>query len=166
MSSIRKCPLDSENLDSLSMNYYPVVLEPRLKTMPLYSSSPHLIGGLLSQMRLSAWEYELSYENDVYLRAYLHFGIKEGFYIVNPEDEIPSYFCDNYSSSLCGEANDYVKSIIREELSEGKYLVVSDKPHCIHALGAIPKNGGGYRIITDCKRPIGSSINNFLHFFL
>ena len=36
------------------------------------------------------------------------------------------------------------------------------RPHCVHALGAIPKKDGTYRPITDCRRPEGLSINNFM----
>ena len=36
------------------------------------------------------------------------------------------------------------------------------KPHCVHALGAVPKSNGSYRPITDCRRPLFKSINNYM----
>ena len=51
---------------------------------------------------------------------------------------------------------------IHKELQQGKYVLSDAVPHCVHALGAIPKSGGGYQIITDCKRPLGQSINNHM----
>ena len=36
---------------------------------------------------------------------------------------------------------------------------VDSKLTCIHALGAVPKNSGGIRHITDCSRPDGISVN-------
>lgn len=42
-------------------------------------------------------------------------------------------------------------------------MIVDNKPHCIHALGAVPKkNSTKWRPITDCKRPIGVSINSHM----
>lgn len=35
-------------------------------------------------------------------------------------------------------------------------------PHCVHSLGAVSKGCNEYRPITDCKRPLNVSINNFM----
>ena len=35
-------------------------------------------------------------------------------------------------------------------------------PQCVHSLGAVKKSDGRLRPITDCSRPDGSSINNFM----
>lgn len=35
-------------------------------------------------------------------------------------------------------------------------------PHCVHAIGAVAKGPNEYRPITDCRRPIALSINNFM----
>ena len=147
----------------LSMEYTPVHYEPSLRTIPIYKrKSSHLIGGLQSQMNLEAWRHELQYENDADLKGYLDHGVEMGFFIVNPYDDIPSYCCDNYTSVISGDAREFVQRQIQEELEQNKYLKVDIQPHCVHALGAIPKNDGSYRIITDCKRPLGSSINNYM----
>ena len=51
--------------------------------------------------------------------------------------------------------------IVKRELAEGMVSEVSFIPHCIHALGAVPKPGGKIRPLTDCSRPVRESINNF-----
>ena len=122
----------------------------------------HRIGGIPSQMNLSAWNYYLQFEDDDATRWYLHDGVKHGFAIVDDNDIISSYCCDNYSSALTGEAFQFVDNLISSELLEGKYVKASSQPHCVHALGAVPKQDGSYRPITDCRRPEGISINNHM----
>ena len=113
-------------------------------------------------MRLSAWLHELSYEEDTDLRLYFKYGITYGFLIVDCDSAIDCYHCSNYSPTLQGEEFRYVDSIIHEEMSQGKYIISDDIPHCVHSLGAVPKKDGAFRVITDCKRPLGLSINNYM----
>ena len=40
--------------------------------------------------------------------------------------------------------------------------MVDYTPVCVHTLGVIVKPSGGIRPITDCKRPIGASVNSFM----
>ena len=40
--------------------------------------------------------------------------------------------------------------------------LVDSAPTCVHALGAVCKSDGSLHPITDCKRPIDSSINSFM----
>ena len=42
--------------------------------------------------------------------------------------------------------------IIKEELSQDKYVISDDTPLCVDGLGAVLKKDGGYKLITDCKR--------------
>ena len=51
---------------------------------------------------------------------------------------------------------------IASELSEGKVSFASVRPQCVHALGAVRKGNGKLRPITDCRRPEGASINNYM----
>ena len=53
-------------------------------------------------------------------------------------------------------------NLIAREMSEGKFVRAETMPHCVHALGAIPKSNGSYRPITDCSRPCEKSINNYM----
>ena len=43
----------------------------------------------------------------------------------------------------------------------GNYEVVSDPPDIISPMGAIPKTDGGVRLIHDCSRPDGLSVNDY-----
>ena len=52
--------------------------------------------------------------------------------------------------------------LLEKEIVEGKVPRMSDPPHCIHSLGAVRKANGSLRPITDCSRPEGSSINNYM----
>ena len=122
----------------------------------------HLVGGVPSQMKLKGWECELSRESDPYLRSYLHKGVLNGFDIIDDDVCISSYSARNYSSVLKGEANAFINKLIMSELDECKYVIANKVPHCIHALGAVPKKDGGYRPITDCRQPLGNSINNHM----
>ena len=88
-------------------------------------------------------------------------GVLHGFKIVDPNANIPSYECKNYSSAT-GEACEFMDNIVLNELALGKLSMVDRKPHCIHSLGAVEKASGGYRPITDASRPEGISINNFM----
>ena len=124
--------------------------------------SRHLIGGLPSQMNLSTWDYYLAFEPDDNIRSFLHTGIYYGFDIIDDDAEIPEYHCDNYFSVCSGPAHDYISDIILQEIIEGKYVRADFVPHCVHSLGAVPKGDASYRPITDCKRPLGVSINNFM----
>ena len=59
-------------------------------------------------------------------------------------------------------AFEYVDSLIHTEIECGKFVLADEKPTCVHALGAIPKSNGSFRPITDCKRPLYRSINNYM----
>lgn len=123
----------------------------------------HCVNSLGSQFNIHGWYHELSFENDDRLRNYLWFGVTNGFLIVDEDSSIPSYECRNYKSVETGEAFEFVNSLILSELSQGKYRIAREKRHSVHSLGAVPKKGNNkWRPITDCKRPIGDSINSFM----
>lgn len=150
---------DIENGFDRYSNYEPIQVHPDLRITKTcdFSFSANNLG---SQMHIPGWRHELSYENDTELRDYLDFGIHNGFLIVDQNCDVLSYECRNYSSVLSGEAFQFVDDIIHRELAEGKYVVSSSKPHCVHSLGAVPKKGTNkWRPITDCRRPLGHSIN-------
>lgn len=122
----------------------------------------HYIGGIRSQLKVDAWRYELSFEPDCEKRQFLSNGIAHGFRIVDSDKCIPVYDCPNYKSCYESKANSYLNRLFNHEVQEGKIIPTSSRPHCIHAIGAIPKSDGTYRPITDCRRPIDGSINNFM----
>lgn len=83
------------------------------------------------------------------MAQFVLFGVKNGFLIVDEDSQIQPYENSNYRSVESGPAHQYV--------------IADEKPQCIHALGAIPKKDSKkYRPITDCKRPIGYSINHHM----
>ena len=89
-------------------------------------------------------------------------GVMNGFRVVDPSANVPIYDCQNYNS--CFEKGNKTKmnDIINTEMRAGKLSHVDKKPSQIHSLGAINKPNGSIRHITDCSRPVGSSINNFM----
>ena len=121
----------------------------------------HDIGGNESQMNIHAWKYYLGFEDNETKRLFLEKGITCGFEIVDPVDIAP-YACTNYSSVCSGPAYEYINNLILQEIKEGKYVRADFTPKCIHALGAIQKDSSSFRPITDCLRPLGLSINNYM----
>ena len=69
------------------------------------------------------------------------------------------YFCENYSSAGFGANRAKLQELLLEEMKGDKITVAEDFPTCVHALGVIRKQSGAIRPITDCKRPIGRSVN-------
>ena len=94
--------------------------------------------------------------------AYVLYGVFYGFPIIDSTFVEP-YVCENYNSITTGEGYNKMSERIKAEISQGKISVASEPVQCIHALGAIFKPNGSIRPITDCKRPIGLSINNAMH---
>lgn len=101
-------------------------------------------------------------ESDEEMKNYLLHGVKQGFQVVDKNAPISSYFCENYKSVLVGESSEYVNNLIIQELLEDKFVLADHEPICVHTLGAVPKKGNGFRPITDCKRPLDISINNYM----
>lgn len=120
------------------------------------------IGGLRSQLKPNYWEFELANEEDLELKDYLKTGINEGFRVIDKQAPVKSYFCENYNSVLFGESTSFINDLIVTELLQDKFILSDHKPICVHALGAVLKKEGGYRPITDCKRPLQQSINNYM----
>lgn len=130
-------------------------------SIPERTNDVHYIGGQSSQMKLAAWEHELSFSPDEDQRQFLLQGVLKGFRIVD-NTSIPTYECSNYRSCEVGQANDYLSRLFRQEINQGLLIPTRVRPHCVHAIGAIEKKDGTFRPITDCRRPLGSSINNFM----
>lgn len=135
-------------------SYAPIIVNKDLRCETDRSSS-FPANELGSQLNIPGWLHELSYENDTNLYNYLSFGVENGFLIVDNDADIPEYECENYRSVSSGPAHNFVDKLIHTEMENGKYIITHTKPHCIHALGAVPKKDTKkWRPITDCKRPI------------
>lgn len=122
----------------------------------------HYVGGLRSQLKLAAWEYELSFMPDSAEKDYLLNGVKFGFRIVDADAPVPMYERDNYRSALEPDAYRFLCKLFREEEDQCKIIKSHVRPHCVHAIGAIPKRDNKYRPITDCRRPLFQSINSYM----
>ena len=94
-------------------------------------------------------------------RLYLWKGLVNGFEIVDQECPA-SYWCDNYNSITGDEFRDEMNTLLLEELADQKVSRAASPPRCVHSLGAVKKSNGRLRPITDCSRPDGDSINNFM----
>ena len=94
-------------------------------------------------------------------RDYLLRGIKHGFHITDPTAISESVEVDNYHSATCARNASRVEAQIQEEVANGRYGVVSSVPTIVSALGAIEKTNGKVRLIHDCSRPEGASLNAF-----
>ena len=120
----------------------------------------HYISDVYCQLRPCAWR-EMLLANDDPDSLFILDGITMGFKLVDPRAEIQDYYSPNYYSAAV-TSKEEVDQIIKSELSQGKFCIVHSKPTCVHAMGAIPKSSGGIRNITDCSKPKGFSINNYM----
>ena len=68
---------------------------------------------------------------------------------------------DNYASATSPDNRNKVQQQIIEEISNNRYIFSINKPKIVSALGAIPKKDSEkIRLIHDCSRPEGHSIND------
>lgn len=93
---------------------------------------------------------------------YIFDGVLRGFRIVDRNASIPTYNLQNYSSIRHGQFFHEMEKNVSDEVCSGKISISTQIPHCVHAIGAVEKKDGSLRPITDCKRPLGRSINNFM----
>ena len=94
-------------------------------------------------------------------KLYLWKGLMKGFRIVD-DDCNSSYECQNYDSITEPESYAEMTELLLSELECHKVVLSMDRPRCVHALGAVRKANGKLRPITDCSRPDGTCINNFM----
>jgi hypothetical protein len=95
-------------------------------------------------------------------RQYLLDGIRDGFHIVDMQHVVQSSEQSNYRSATNSVNRPLVEKQIDAEIRNGRYKIVSTKPTLVSALGAIPKKEKGkVRLIQDCSRPLGASLNDF-----
>lgn len=138
-----------------------MIPEGELPRLNPYIASEHYIGNVKSQLCLPTWLSELQFETDEYLKSYILEGVTYGFKIVDDNAVISSYWMRNYHSCLKDDVWPVINKTISDELSNQKYVIVNERPHCIHALGVVEQKSK-LRIITDCSRPHNESINNHM----
>ena len=109
--------------------------------------------------KLCVWQKELKNDCD---SEFLLDGLTFGFKIMDLPGELPESECANYKSATCAQNFAAVENQIRKEISLGRYYISDSKPRIISAIGAVPKpDSNDIRLIHDCSRPLGQSINSF-----
>ena len=111
-------------------------------------------------MQFDAWLHELP--TDYCDREFILDGVRNGFHIVNVY-EITGYVrVSNHASAVDPTIAPKVDEAIQTEIAHGRYKVVTSPPNIISPLGAIVKaSGNGIRLIHDCSRPAGRSLNDY-----
>ena len=107
---------------------------------------------------LHQWQQELIGDID---RDFLLQGIQFGFHILTPQEHTQPVLCDNYKSATGAEYRKLVEEQLSKEISLGHYVLCDSAPMIVSSLGAIPKKSGGVRLIHDCSRPTGVSVNSY-----
>ena len=142
------------------------VVSPQGRTVNVYRmcttgncKCSYYIGEVRSQLKPCRFASFILLNNPTLKEKYLEvlWGVTDGFPIVDSVP--PKYVCENYNSITVGGAESKMTEILTRELKEGIVSQVVSQPHCVHALGAVPKGETGIRNITDCSRPIGKSVN-------
>lgn len=88
-------------------------------------------------------------------------GVRDGFYITDSDKICQAVEVENYRSATNADNFHAVETQIQYEVDNHRYVVVSDKPLIVSALGSIPKSDSSVRLIHDCSRPPGYSVNDF-----
>ena len=113
----------------------------------------------MPRLNIEAWRAELKNDPD---EAFLLNGVINGFSIVNVDSVVvPAEVANHPSASPGSENYELVQQQILSEIEEGNYVVCDHKPELISPLGAIAKPKGGIRLIHDCSRPMGNSLNDY-----
>ena len=111
-------------------------------------------------LRFHAWEKEFASDPD---RAFIRDGLCYGFKLIPESDPfcLDDYELENYSSATCPDFKPEMDHLFLKELELGRISKVESKPRCVHPIGRVPKKDSGKsRLITDCSRPYGSSLND------
>ena len=89
-------------------------------------------------------------------------GIVHGFQLIPVDAVLKPAEVDNYRSATNITNWDTVKRTILEEIREGNYVAIENKPTIVSAIGAIPKpDTSKIRPIHDCSQPEGKGINTY-----
>ena len=92
--------------------------------------------------------------------GYMMQGAIFGFKVVNNDCET-TYLKENYKSVLEPGVREKMQEKITSEIGAGIVTIVDTPPKCVHAYGAVEKEGGGIRAIVDCSAPGSDCINNY-----
>ena len=113
----------------------------------------------LPGLNLRAWEDELCDDVD---RTFLLQGIRYGFDIIDENAVISPVTLPNHPSARPhSELFEKATKQVVNEIQCGNYVVCDPPPKIVSPMAAIPKPDGGVRLIHDCSRPPGLSVNDY-----
>ena len=113
----------------------------------------------LPGLNLRAWEEELCDDVD---RTFLLQGIRYGFDIIDENAVISPVTLPNHPSARPhSELFEKATKQVVNEIQCGNYVVCDPPPKIVSPMAAIPKPDGGVRLIHDCSRPPGLSVNDY-----
>ena len=113
-------------------------------------------------LNFHAWQRELAFDLD---KDLILDGLQNGFKLIKEPDVsgIAGYDAVNYTSATCDEFKPEQDELFAKELGLGRISRVLVKPKCIHAIGRVPKKiPENPARITDCSRPRGNSLNDYI----
>lgn len=111
-----------------------------------------------SNLNVQLWKQELATDTD---KDFLLSGIERGFHIIEQDAQLqPSEFRNHKSATDAGVRHQ-VEKLITKEIALGNYVVTSQKPTIISAIGSVPKSDGGIRLIHDCSLPVDRCLNSY-----
>jgi hypothetical protein len=84
--------------------------------------------------------------------------VTNGFRITDVGSEFQPACQPNHASTQ--QYHKQVEAEVVMQLNVGNYVIASQKPTVISALGAIPKADGSVRLIHDGSRPVGGAMND------
>ncbi len=107
---------------------------------------------------MDKWSIELEHDCD---KEYILAGLTDGFSLIDQDaSTIESVAVKNHSNAI-EPLRDKVEAQINEELTDGNYEVVDEKPRVVSALAAIEKTNGQVRLIHDLSRPARYDVNEY-----
>jgi hypothetical protein len=124
---------------------------PCLSTLTGHPFEPSLASCPEVTQCLPVWRMELEYDVN---KTFILDGIQFGFKIIDRDCGVLRASCKNYKSALL-DNHDRVELQILKEIRLGRYIIVDNPPPVVSSLGAVPKAGGGIRVIHDLSRPAG-----------
>ena len=105
------------------------------------------------------WEQVLNNDPD---KQFLLKGLKEGFRLTSDECKLPDSTANNDKSANnhAPELKEKMDIYIKQEIAEGKLKVADTEPQIVSPIFALPKSDGSIRLIQDCSKPCGKSLND------
>ena len=109
---------------------------------------------------IAKWITELDNDWD---KPFIISGIQHGFSIIDKltTDHVAMAESANHKSVTLPIIKDKVEQRIVEEIQEGNYAIVSNKPTIVSGLCAVPKPDGDVRVVHDLSQPPTKSLNDY-----